>query len=549
VFDRLVDVRLLRARATLDLLLAGALVAGIAFPPLVLAHLAAVVLVLLAFWRSWRASTIRLVIALLATTLASARVDVPLREVVVQLPFVYGISGLVIVLADQVRRARATSQAAYEQARHLALFDPLTNLPNRTLLHERLEQAFAGDRARDGNVALIVLDLDRFKEVNDSFGHHAGDDLLRQVGGRLGTVLRDGDTVARLGGDEFAALLPLADLRAAKEVAIRLRRALTDPFVVGGQLLDVGASLGVAVAPEHASDPDALLQHADVAMYAAKRALGGVAVYDRGLDDNAADRLSLMAELRRAIATDELLLHYQPIVDAKTGVLQKFEALLRWHHPVRGLLPPGAFIELAERSGLIRELSVWVLDAGVRQVRLWRDAGMPAAISLNLSMRNMLDPELPDAVGDLIAREGIDPGLVTLEITEGAFMTDQDRVAGTAARLRDLGVGLAIDDFGTGYSSLAYLSRLAVNEVKIDRSFVSGLLGDASCAAIVTASVELAHALGFTVVAEGVEDEATSRRLESAGVDALQGYHFARPMAADDVCAWLELNAPRTAVA
>jgi len=526
-------------RLLMDALLVATLVAGFVFSPLVAAHFAAVLLVLIAFRCSWRVASLRLGAALAATAVASVIAEVPLRDLAIQLPFVYGVSGLVIALAEQVRRSRATSERAYEQAQHLALYDALTDLPNRVLLHDRLRQALAHARRDQGHVALLLMDLDRFKEVNDSFGHHAGDEVLRQIGPRLAAPLRESDTVARLGGDEFAVLLPGADVAAARDVAGRILRALARPLVVEGQTLDVGASIGIAVAPGHSDDPDALLQHADSAMYAAKRALGSFAVYEPAAEENGAEHLALMADLRAGIERDELLLHYQPIVDARDGTLRGVEALVRWQHPERGLVPPNEFIGLAERSGLIRQLSLWVIGAGLRQARAWSDAGMVLPMSLNLSMRNLLDPDLSAVVAGLLVRSRVDPRLVTFEITEGALMADQERVARTVAGLRELGVRLAIDDFGTGYSSLAYLARLAVDEVKIDRSFVSALVADASAAAIVRATAELAHTLGFSVVAEGVEDEQTRHELVALGVDSVQGYLVSRPMEAAAVPAWV----------
>ncbi len=526
-------------RLAFDVLLAALLAFGFVFAPLVMAHFAAVLLVFIAFRCSWRVATIRLLAALAATAFASMANAVPLRDLAIQLPFVYGVGGLVIGLAEQLRRSRAASERAYQQARHLALFDALTDLPNRSLLHDRLTQALAQARRDRGHVALLVMDLDRFKEVNDSFGHHAGDELLRQIGPRLAAPLRETDTVARLGGDEFAVLLPAADAAAARDVASRVLRSLAQPFVVEGQALDVGASIGIAIAPDHGDEAAVLLQHADVAMYAAKRALGSFALYATEDEENGAERLALMAELRRAIERDELLLQYQPIVELRSGELRGLEALVRWPHPQRGLIPPGAFIGLAERSGLIRQLSLWVLDAGLRQARAWHDDGMRVPISLNLSMRNLLDPQLPDVVAGLLVRSRVDPKLVTFEITEGALMADQDRAARTVAALRDIGVRIAIDDFGTGYSSLAYLARLAVDEVKIDRSFIAHLTTDPSSAAIIRATIELAHTLRFTVVAEGVEDEITREELTRLGVDSMQGYLISRPMDAAVVPTWV----------
>ena len=533
--------RVIRRRLgwVLDGLLATILAVGFLTQPLVLAHFAALVLVMHAFRGTWRSSTPRLAVAVAVTALASVSNSVPLREVTLQLPFVYGVAGLVVVLADLLRRSRSASERAFKQVEHLALHDALTDLPNRALLHERVTQAIARARRDGGSLTLMLLDLDRFKEVNDTFGHRTGDALLRQIGPRLGRVLREIDSVARLGGDEFGLLLPTADATAATEVARRLLGVLEEPFLVDGQALAVGVSIGIATYPEHGQDCELLLQHADTAMYRAKRARGSFEVYEADGDERGSERLALMAELQRAIDKDELFLEYQPIIDARGGGVRSLEALVRWRHPRRGLIPPSEFIGPAERSGLIRHLSEWVLNAALAQARAWLDVGLNTPLSINLSMRDLLDSRLPETVARLLQRYGIRADLLTLEITEGALMADQERAAQTVEHLRALGIRLAVDDFGTGYSSIAYLNRLTVDEVKVDQSFVAQLLDDPSCGAIVRAIVDLGHALGFTVVAEGVEDRATLEKLAALGADRVQGYLVSRPIPAADVADWL----------
>ncbi len=430
-----------------------------------------------------------------------------------------------------------TDRKRAEQAlEHRALHDDLTGLPNRVLLYDRLEQAIRTARRDGGSVALVVMDLDHFKEVNDTFGHHAGDELLRQVGPRLAGLVRERDTVARLGGDEFALILPGARAAAAKRVARAVLEALAEPFVVEGGQLHVEASLGVAGYPEHGEDGTTLMRRADIAMYVAKRTGGTAVEYSSDDDGHTPERLALLGELGKAIENDELVLHFHPEVSLRTGRIIGMEALVRWQHPVRGLLPPDSFIPLAERTGLMRPLTLWVLRHAIERCRAWRDEGLGLRVAVNLSARS-LDPELPEQVGKLLDEAHLPPALLALEITESVILTE--RALETLARLRRIGIRLAIDDFGTGYSSLGYLQELAVHQVKIDKSFVIGMRVDRGSAAIVRATVELAHNLGFEVVAEGIEDGTTCDLLAKMECDLAQGFHVARPMPADEISAWL----------
>jgi diguanylate cyclase (GGDEF)-like protein/PAS domain S-box-containing protein/excisionase family DNA binding protein len=445
------------------------------------------------------------------------------------------IGGLIVNSRDITERVLAE-----EALRHQALHDALTDLPNRTLLHDRLGHALRASR-RDGRpLALLLLDLDRFKEVNDTFGHHRGDDLLRQVAARLRGALRASDTIARLGGDEFAALLPGADEGGARAVATALRAALDVPLVIAGQALQLGASIGVALAPAHGEDAPTLLRHADTAMYAAKHAGDtDVAVYDPAHDPHSPDRLALLAELREAITQGALALHYQPKVALATGQVHGVEALVRWPHPVHGLLPPDQFIPLAEQHGLIGPLTLWVLEEALRQGKLWARAGWDLNVAVNLSAWSLHDASLPDTIAALLRRFDAPPGRLRLELTEGSVMADAERALEVLTRLAALGVGLSVDDFGTGYSSLAYLKRLPVDEVKIDRSFVRDLATDEADAAIVHSTVGLGRSLGLQVVAEGVEDRATWDLLARMGCDVAQGYYLSRPLPAAAVADWL----------
>jgi diguanylate cyclase (GGDEF)-like protein len=424
--------------------------------------------------------------------------------------------------------------------RHQALHDALTGLPNRTLLLDRTDQAIRSAARAQSPVALMLIDLDRFKEVNDTLGHHHGDVLLQQVAERLRGALRDSDTVARLGGDEFAILLPhLPSAEDTAEVARKLGCALEEPFTVEGLTLDVDASIGVAAYPLHGTDADTLLQRADVAMYAAKEAHAGHVMYDLRLDRNTTQRLNLLGQLRRAVANGELVLHYQPKAYSGTGKVHGVEALVRWQHPELGLIFPDQFIPLAESTGLIRPLSTYVLEAAVRQCRTWRDAGHDLSVAVNISARCLLDVSLPDEVAKLLHTWDVAAGRLVLEITESTIMADPALALDILTRLHELGVQLAIDDFGTGYSSMAYLKSLPVHELKVDRSFVMHMRTNSSDRVIVRSTVDLGHNLGLQVVAEGVEDQETWQELAALGCDTVQGYYLGKPMPAGELTDWL----------
>jgi len=444
------------------------------------------------------------------------------------------IKGIVLNGRDVTARKRAE-----ETLRHQALHDALTDLPNRALLHEHIV-AVRGD-APDAPrpLALLLLDLDHFKEVNDTVGHERGDALLREVAARLQAATRTGDTVARLGGDEFAVLLPGADAAGAARVAEAIRAALDAPPHVGGLLLRVGASVGGVLAPAHGLDGDTLLRRADVAMYVAKRLRRGYALYEPAQDQHSPERLALAGELRDAIERGALALHYQPQVDLATGRVTGVEALVRWPHPAQGLIPPDRFIPLAEQTGVIAPLTAWVLAEAIRQCRAWQRAGHLLAVSVNLSMWDLHDATLPERVAALLREHGLSPAWLRLELTESALMAEPERAMGVLAGLSDLEVGLAVDDFGSGYSSLAYLKTLPVDELKIDKGFVREMATDETDAAIVASTVALGHALGLRVVAEGIEDQATWERLTGMGCDVAQGYYMSRPLPATDLQRWL----------
>ncbi len=408
-----------------------------------------------------------------------------------------------------------------------ALNDSLTSLPNRILLQDRLRQMILSAKREEGTFAFFMMDLDRFKEVNDTFGHQMGDRLLVAIGERLRETMRQVDTVARFGGDEFAILLPTAgNPEDAITVARKIQRSLERTVSVGELSLNVDASIGITLYPEHGDDASTLIKRADAAMYVAKRNKSGYAMYQTSEESASRDRLVLMGGFREAIERDELVLHYQPEMDPRTGEVRALEALVRWQHPAHGLLGPDQFIPFAEQTGLIRPLTEWVIKAALEQSRLWHEAGRPVHLAINLSARDFQDPLLPEHVEEALRRADVPPGHLKLEITEGVVMAEAARSLETLSYLHDMGVQLSIDDFGTGYSSLSYLKRLPVDEIKIDRSFVIDISADSGAAAIVRSTIELAHNLGRTVVAEGAEDEATVALLASFDCDSVQGYYY-----------------------
>ncbi len=427
----------------------------------------------------------------------------------------------------------------------LVFKDPLTGLPNRVLFNDRLQQAVSTAKRKQTPMSVLMMDLDNFKNVNDTLGHHAGDLLLREVADRLSAVLlRDSDTIARLGGDEFAMLLPTDGVALAQTVAYRIIQALEQPFAIDGQIVDSKASIGIASCPEHGPDASALMRQADVAMYTAKRDGSGIAVYDPRHDEHTAGRLSLLGELRSAVERNELVLDYQPGVDLQTGQLTHMEALVRWQHPQRGLVGPDQFIPFAETSGFIDTITREVLRMAIRQCAEWRRAGLTITISVNISACDLMSPNLLNTFAALLHDNDILPRWIKLEITESSIMRDPVRAMETLERLCRMGFTLSIDDFGTGYSSLAYLKKLPVGELKIDKSFVFGMIHGKADAAIVRSTIELGHNLGLKVVAEGVEDEATLKLLKSLNCDTAQGYFLSRPMPAADVERWLSTTLP-----
>lgn len=428
------------------------------------------------------------------------------------------------------------------QAKQLAdqaMFDPLTGLANRCLLHDRLEHEIELSKREHKSFGVVLMDLDRFKEVNDTLGHDVGDELLREVGRRLKETVRAEDTVARLGGDEYVMLIHNLDPQDAPFIANKVLSALDKPFHWQNQSIDLGASLGLSFYPAQCDDASSLLRCADIAMYVAKRAGKGYALYSPDQERTSRGDLSLKSELREAIQTDQLCLHYQPQIDHRSQRVVGLEALVRWNHPQRGFLPPDAFIPLAEDAGLIGPLTHWVLKTALAQQVVLQQQGYLLNMAVNLSARNLHDMELPASVHRLLAESGIDPKYLTLEITESAVMSNPIDGLAILTELDQMGVTLAIDDFGTGYSSLAYLKRLPVDELKIDKSFVTDMEENENDAVIVRSTIDLAHNLGLKVTAEGVETRGAWDTLSLLGCDQSQGYFMGRPMSVKKLEAWL----------
>jgi diguanylate cyclase (GGDEF)-like protein len=454
---------------------------------------------------------------------------------------------LFAALVPILRRVTLRIRHQMEQIQHRALHDELTGLPNRTLFADRIEQAILAARRGKGSPVVMLLDVDRFKEINDTLGHETGDLLLQELAGRLRGELRANETLARLGGDEFGLLLPTGSAEDATLVASRVHASLESAFHIVGIPLEISASIGMAAHPEHGEQVDTLLQHADVAMYMAKAAHAKTAIYDAEQDSNDAARLALAGELRRAIETGELVVFFQPQADLQSGRILGAEALVRWQHPERGFIPPNDFVPIAERTGLIKPLSRFVLAASLDQCKAWNAAGYDLHVSVNLTIPDLLDLELPDWIGKQLATRGVSPDQLELEITETTILADPFRVRQVLSRLNEMGLRLAIDDFGTGYSSLAYLRHLPVQTIKIDRSFVMGMCEETSDATIVRSTIDLGRNLGLDTVAEGVESQDAWDALRSHGCTLAQGYLISRPAPADELAELLRERAERRA--
>lgn len=451
-----------------------------------------------------------------------------------------GLVLLISIMVGVVVLRRVMKQS--RELEHKALFDDLTGLPNRALFFDRFRQAALTYEEEPKPFSIVLVDLDRFKEINDLHGHHIGDLLLRHVAQNISTTMRRSDTVARLGGDEFALLLPGVTSGNAEVIVKKLHATLCKRVSLDGIMLDIAASMGVASYPEHDMEVNRLLLKADIAMYAAKRFNVGYRVYSPEMEVLAAKNVELLNELRHAIEHEQLQLHYQPKISHHTNSIMGVEALVRWNHPQRGLVPPDEFIPLAESSGLIQPLALWVMQAALQQSVKWHEAGHAFSVAVNLSTRNLLDGDLPGRIARLLASYHARPEWLVLEITESAVMEEPAHALETLIKLSKMGIQLSLDDFGTGYSSLAYLKKLPVSEIKIDKSFIKDMELDANDTVIVRSTIALGQNLGMKVVAEGVENVKIWELLAALGCDASQGYYMSRPLTAAALDEWLAMS-------
>lgn len=449
-----------------------------------------------------------------------------------------------IAIHNHLNRIRL--QSAYAETRTQAAtleyqmtHDSLTDLPNRTMLRDRLLQAISAGHHEKKSFALLIMDLNGFKEINDTLGHHNGDMLLQRIRPRLQSVLRKSDTLARMGGDEFALLLPDRDIKDAASDARKILETLEQPFLLEGLSLRISGSIGIVHCPDHGEDPNLLIQRAEVAMYMAKNAGDGYKIFDPEHDPYNPRRLTIISELHHAIDNNQLILYYQPKINIKTRHISGMEALVRWQHPKYDFMPPDQFIPIAEQTGLIKPLTIWVLNEALRQCRDRCDTGIELSVAVNVSTRNLQDTRLPDQISELLETWGVAPRLLELEITESAIMSNLETSMEILSRLSAMGIRLSIDDFGTGHSSLAYLKRLPINEIKIDKSFIKDIASDDKNIPIVQATIDLGHRLGLTVVAEGIENEEICHRLGNLGCDVGQGYLISPPISASELKRWL----------
>ena len=465
-------------------------------------------------------------------------------------PFVFAIWGQYsgslmayeagVLVLDQTNQLRVETSTLEHKAQHNTTHDPVTDLPNRILFYDRLEQAIVSAQRESTKLAILIVELNNFKDVNNTLGHYNGDRILKKVATRLRNVLRESDTIARQGGDEFSVLLPkIESEQNALAITGKLIAAMEAPFEIEGLAVGIHLKIGIALYPDHSLDADTLLQRVNVALHSAKSGQSNIVVYDPQQDQYSPQRLTLMGELRQAIHTNELVMYYQPKLDLHGNRIHSVEALVRWRHPKHGFLSPDEFIPLAERTGLIHPLTVWIIDEAMRQIKQWHENSYNLSIAINLSALLLIDQDLPEMIAGKLAHYQIPVKQLRIEITESAIIADPQRALEVLERISKMGVHISIDDFGTGYSSLAYLSKLAINEIKIDRSFVMQMINNKREEKIVHATINLAHNLDLSVVAEGVEDQQTLERLRKLGCDSVQGYFICRPAPADAFINWL----------
>ncbi|MEN8189846.1 MAG: EAL domain-containing protein [Thermodesulfobacteriota bacterium] len=470
------------------------------------------------------------------------------------LPFIFAFWGQYVsaliaheastMVSEQTEELRRQTADLEMKVMHDSTHDHLTGLPNRSLLLDRMQQGIALAKRAQDHSALLLLDLDHFKEVNDALGHYHGDLLLKQVSIRLKNALRPSDTVARLGGDEFGVFISsMSEEKSIDVILTKIKKVFATPFTLKEDIaLNVKCSTGVALYPEHGQDVDTLVQRADIAMYVAKNSQRDYLVYSPKIDQHSSRRLTLMAELSHAIDNGELRIYFQPKVSCRTGKVEGAEALVRWQHAKFGLIPPDQFIPMAERTGIIGSLTTWVLKATCEALQKWYSQGLFITASVNISPQTLLDPEFPETLTGLLAAVDLPKDTLVLEITETSVMKDPDLALSILFRLREMGIKISIDDFGTGYSSLSYLREMPVSEIKIDKSFVMEMLSNEKDAVIVKATIDLAHNLGLQVVAEGVEERKVALRLNGLGCDLIQGFLFSKPLSDSDFMEWQTAN-------
>lgn len=447
---------------------------------------------------------------------------------------------MLVVRLSLVSICRIEQQAKREL--HRALHDELTGLPNRMLMEERLDHGIRVCKRQQEPLALLLMDLVRFKEINDSLGHSYGDYLLQEVAQRMRVVVREPDTLARFGGDKFGLILPATPLSQAVMISQKISETVEKPFMMKGHNVTVGISIGVAMYPEHGMDSETLVLYANTAMYDAKRNDVIYTVFKPELDRTTFHCLVMIGELRDALQQDQMFLEYQPKVSIQKGELVGVEALLRWQHPQKGLILPDGFISLAEQAGLVRCLTSLVLDKALEQCSLWQQAGLPISVSVNLSIKNLHDLDFPDEVKKILTKWSVDPRNLTLEITESCIVVNRERVVSVVKELEKSGIRMSIDDFGTGYSSISYLKNFPAREVKIDKSFVTDMVHNQDNAVIVKSTIDMLHNIGNKVVAEGVEDEETLALLTELGCDVLQGFHVCRPLSPSQITEWFQAS-------
>lgn len=445
-------------------------------------------------------------------------------------------------LAETIDLMREHVGEREDEILKLAYADSLTGLPNRALFDDRLNSTVELGKRKDEAFAVLILDMDRFKYINDVLGHESGDHVLKEVAARLKTTLRLSDTVARLGGDEFALLLQDITEDDILAAVGRVAQVFDQPVTLNNQPIDIGCSVGIAKFPQHGSDASTLLRRADMAMYSAKRSDKVYAFYDLNCDEHREEHLSLLSEIKRAIELDELQLFFQPKITFEDSSIFSVETLLRWQHPNRGLIPPDEFIPFAEQTGAIRLITRWLIAKAMLQARLWREQGLVVKMSLNISARDLLDPDFSSYIKNRLDENEVEPAMICMEITESALMEDPIKARRTVEELHELGVSISIDDYGTGYSSLAYVKNLPVNELKIDREFIKNMLENKEDVAIVRSTIELGHNLGLKVVAEGIEREEEMQMLREFGCDQAQGYLISRALTASDMERWISEN-------